>query len=190
MSFAAAAALESTAQVPAAPVPLEPIAQTGPEPTPMPGRSQPDPASMPGRSRRGLRAVPSPEDGAGCVPATPPSMSTRRAGPAQPPARLPAPARAAGEIALALLEVEAGWRSAGQLERVCSPEAWAGIHPRLRRRGGQLPTRRTVLRIHCQEQRHGMADLVVVVRRGPRVLPVAMRLEGRNGRWTVTELVW
>jgi hypothetical protein len=34
------------------------------------------------------------------------------------------------------------------------------------------------------------ADTVVVVRRGERMLPVAMRLDAAAGRWTVTELRW
>jgi len=34
----------------------------------------------------------------------------------------------------------------------------------------------------------GLADAVALVRRGPRVEAIAMRLDGAGGRWEVTEL--
>jgi hypothetical protein len=93
-------------------------------------------------------------------------------------------------VAMALLEVEAGCRSAAQIERICSPELWASLERRIGRRGGPLPTGRSVVSVRCQENRPGVADTVVVVRRGERMLPVAMRLDAAAGRWTVTELRW
>ena len=91
---------------------------------------------------------------------------------------------------MALLEVEAGCRSAGQLERICSPELWTGLEPRIPRRGGPLPTGRSVLTVFCQEDTPGLADVVAVLQRGDRVAPVAMRLDASGGRWAVTDLAY
>jgi hypothetical protein len=68
------------------------------------------------------------------------------------------------EIALALLEVEAGCRSVSQLERVVSRELWEELEPCIRRRGGPLPSGRSVLSVCCQEESPGLADTVAVVR--------------------------
>jgi hypothetical protein len=103
-------------------------------------------------------------------------------------AHLPSPADVAKEIALALFEVEAGRRSAAQLERVFAPEVWEVLGERVRRCGGALPRSSDLLRVHYQELVPGLANTVAVVRRGPRVQPVAMRLDASSGRWLVTEL--
>ena len=104
--------------------------------------------------------------------------------------RLPAPATIAGSIAIALLEVEAGRRSATQLERVCAPGLWDILASRIKRRGGPVPGGRALLRVHCQEHVPGLADAVAVVRCGTRVRPVALRLDAGSGRWTMTELAY
>jgi hypothetical protein len=101
---------------------------------------------------------------------------------------LPSPAEVAKEIALALFEVEAGRRSAAQLERVFAPELWDVVGERVQRRGGVLPRSSDLLRVHYQELVPGLANTVAVVQRGPRVQPVAMRLDACSGRWLVTEL--
>jgi hypothetical protein len=100
----------------------------------------------------------------------------------------PSPASVAGGIAMALLEVEAGCRSALQLERVCAPELWDRLEQRVRRRGAPFPAAQALLRVHCQEQLPGVANAVAVVRRGDRVQPVAMRLDAEGDRWVVTVL--
>jgi hypothetical protein len=102
--------------------------------------------------------------------------------------RLPPPAEVAKEIAIALFEVEAGYRSAAQLERVCTPELWDRLERQVRRNGEPLPSGRKLIRVHYQELMPGVANTVAVVERGPRVQPVAMRLDARSGRWLVTEL--
>ena len=102
--------------------------------------------------------------------------------------RLPSPAAVARDVAMALLEIEAGCRSAGQLERICTPELWAALEQRIPRRGGRLPTGRSVRTVFCQEDVPGLADTVAVLRRGDRFEPVAMRLDASAGRWMVTEL--
>lgn len=101
---------------------------------------------------------------------------------------LPSPAEVAREIALALFEVEAGRRSATQLERVFAPELWDVIEHQVQRHGGLLPSSGDLLRVHFQELVPGLANTVAVVQRGPRVQPVAMRLDAYTGRWLVTEL--
>jgi hypothetical protein len=100
----------------------------------------------------------------------------------------PSPASVAAGIAMALLEVEAGCRSALQLERVCAPELWNRLEQRVRRRGAPFPAAQALLRVHCQEQLPGVANAVAVVRRGDRVQPVAMRLDAEGDRWVVTVL--
>ena len=105
-------------------------------------------------------------------------------------AELPSPVPVTRDIALALLEVEAGCRSALQLERVFSPQLWEALEHRIGRRGGPLPSGRSLISVRCQEDRPGLADTVAVVRRGELVRPVALRLDACGGRWTVTELRW
>ena len=60
-------------------------------------------------------------------------------------AKLPSPVAVTRDIALALLEVEAGCRSAAQLERVVSPELWEILEQCIGRRGGPLPSGRSVI---------------------------------------------
>jgi Family of unknown function (DUF6459) len=103
---------------------------------------------------------------------------------------LPPPGAVTRDLALALLEVEAGCRSAAQLERVFSPELWEALEHRIGRRGGPLPSGRSVMSVRCQEHWPGLADTVAVVRKGEVVRPVALRLDAGGGRWVVTELRW
>jgi hypothetical protein len=105
-------------------------------------------------------------------------------------AGLPSPVAVTRDIALALLEVEAGCRSAAQLERVVSPELWEVLEQCIGRRGGPLPSGRSVMSVHCQENTPGLADTVTVVRKGDLVRPIALRLDAGGGRWVVTELRW
>ena len=105
-------------------------------------------------------------------------------------ANLPSPAAVTRDIALALLEVEAGCRSAAQLERVVSPELWETLERCIGRRGGPLPSGRSLMSVHCQENTPGLADTMAVVRKGDLVRPIALRLDAGGGRWVVTELRW
>jgi hypothetical protein len=79
-------------------------------------------------------------------------------------ANLPSPVAVTREIALALLEVEAGCRSVSQLERIVSRELWEELEPCIGRRGDPLPSGRSVISICCQEDLPGLADTVAVVR--------------------------
>ena len=105
-------------------------------------------------------------------------------------ANLPPPAAVTRDIALALREVEAGCRSATQLERIFSPALWEALGHRIGRRGGPLPSGRSLISVRCQEDTPGLADTVAVVQKGDLVRPVALRLDASRGRWVVTELRW
>jgi hypothetical protein len=103
---------------------------------------------------------------------------------------LPSPVAMTRDVAMALLEVEAGCRSAAQLERIFSAELWEALEHRIGRRGGPLPSGRSLISVRCQEHTPGLADTVAVVQRGEWVRPVAIRLDASGGRWRVTELRW
>jgi hypothetical protein len=107
------------------------------------------------------------------------------------PLRRPAmasPILIAGRIAVALLEVEGGFRPGHQLERWCHPTLWERLAPRLCLGGGPAITCRSLRRVLVQEHIPGLVDAVAVLERGRRVEPVAMRLDGAAGRWEVIEL--
>jgi hypothetical protein len=106
------------------------------------------------------------------------------------PARqqLGSPARAGARIALAICEVEAGLRSPLQLEQRCHLTLWPKLSARLRRSGGPAVPVGSLVRVIAQEHVPGLAEVTVLVRRGGRVLPVAMRLDGAKGRWELIEL--
>ena len=162
------------------------------------------PGKWPGGPRPALRVVPDPPLGGapGGPPDTGDRVAARLASLREPTERdlaaarrrarplVPSPVAVTMDVAMALLEVEAGCRSASQIERICSPELWAGLEHRIERRGGPLPTGRSVISVRCQESWPGLADTVAVVQRGARALPVAMRLDAASGRWLVTELRW
>jgi hypothetical protein len=103
---------------------------------------------------------------------------------------LPHPKPLVGQVALALLEVEAGRRSPVQLERRCEPEVWERICGQLdvdpARRA--VPPMQALVRVHCQEPLPGLVNGVAVVRRDGRVTSISMRLEARADRWVVTDL--
>jgi len=159
------------------------------------GRRLPDPAAS-GLSRWATRETGASRAGIGRQPVEGDAPTAEAASPGKapkvtgPPARrgLPSPASVAGGIAMALLEVEAGCRSALQLERVCAPELWDRLEQRVRRQGAPFPAAQALMSVHCQEHVPGVANAVAVVRRGGRVQPVAMRLDAEGGRWVVTVL--
>ena len=102
--------------------------------------------------------------------------------------QLSSPARAGARIALAICEVEAGLRSPLQLEQRCHLTLWPKLAARLRRSGGPAVPIGSLVRVVVQEQVPGLAEVLVLVRRGGRVVPVAMRLDGAKGRWELVEL--
>ena len=102
--------------------------------------------------------------------------------------RLGSPARAGARIALAICEVEAGLRSPLQLEQCCHLTVWPKLAERLRRSGGPAVPVGSLVRVVAQAHIPGLAEVAVLVRRGGRVVPVAMRLDGAKGRWELVEL--
>jgi hypothetical protein len=98
------------------------------------------------------------------------------------------PVLMAGWVAVALLEVEAGYRPGHQLERHCHPTLWERLAPRLCFGGGPAITCRSLRRVVVQEHIPGLVEAVAVLKRGRRVEAVAMRLDGATGRWELIEL--
>jgi hypothetical protein len=98
------------------------------------------------------------------------------------------PVLIAGRIAVALLEVEAGYRPGHQLERHCHPTLWERLAPRLSFGGGPAITCRSLRHVLVQEHVPGLVEAVAVLERGRRVEAVAMRLDGAAGRWELIEL--
>ena len=162
----------------AGPPPAQARQPTSYRPTPL--RAVPDTTTL-----RRLRPLPGPSAGAPPAPPVAPSRrqaerrSMGRRGPfvvvrdpkerdlrvarRRARANLPSPAAVTRDIALALLEVEAGCRSAAQLERVVSPELWETLERCIGRRGGPVPSGRSVMSVHCQENTPGLADTMAVV---------------------------
>jgi hypothetical protein len=165
---------------PSAPTALRAVPDGGPRRLqPVPGPAAPEPGPRRAAARRGrLVVVPGPMER---------DLAAKRR---RARGTLPSPVAVTRDIALALLEVEAGCRSAGQLERVFTPELWEALEHRIGRRGGPLPSGRSLISVVCQEHTPGLADTVAVVEKGEVVRPVALRLDASDGRWRVTELRW
>jgi hypothetical protein len=102
--------------------------------------------------------------------------------------RLGSPAQAGTRIALAICEIEAGLRSPLQLEQRCHLTLWPKLSKRLRGSGGPAVPVGSLVRVIAQEHTPGLAEVTVLIRRGGRVVPVAMRLDGAKGRWELVEL--
>ena len=114
-----------------------------------------------------------------------------RGGLADPPG-LPAPAPWVARLAPAILEVVAGERPAGQLQRWVTAE----IRETLARRGaaalrhpagkGRPPQCRRVRSVRVTEPAPGVIEASAVVIGGVRARAVALRLEVVRGRWLAT----
>jgi hypothetical protein len=109
---------------------------------------------------------------------------------------LPDPSDWAGRLARSLLEVMTGVRPAPQVVRWTTPEVYAVVARRgalVARRAaeGRAPRTRhplVVQRVRVCEPADGVAEAAVVVRHGPRVRAVAVRLVGQDGKWRVSAL--
>ncbi len=54
----------------------------------------------------------------------------------------------------------------------------------------QIPHRRTVVRsVHVSEPTPGVAEVCALVWNGQRARAIALRLQGRHGRWQCTSLL-
>ena len=129
---------------------------------------------------RPLRAVPALNDDDWSVPSRTPTADL-------PPARPFAHA-----LVQRLLEVVAGVRPLGQLQRDTTLEVYDELERLLTSRprsGGPRPDGRAVRSVHVQQRPEGIAEVTATVRRGERYGAVALRLEGVNGAWRCTQLV-
>ena len=106
---------------------------------------------------------------------------------------LPSPKVFGGRLVQALAEATAGERPLVQL----APYLSRAVYHRLERHfagsvrgtGSSGPANRANVRsIHVCEPSDGVAELAAVVRRGPRMAAIALRLEGVDGRWQCTAL--
>lgn len=112
-----------------------------------------------------------------------------------PRCELPDPAGWARRLTQALLEVLTGNRPAAQLVRWTSAEVLAGITAQVgalaagQRATAQEPARHrrpTVRSVRVSEVCDGVAEVSAVVVRSGRAGALALRLEGRDGRWQCT----
>jgi hypothetical protein len=118
-------------------------------------------------------------------------------GPQPTPTRaLPDPARWGRQVTQLIVEVLAGHRPRAQLLRWTSEQ----VYRELRRRALPLPSgsdqprrpgpahRPRVGGVRVSEPCDGVAEVAAVVHRPHRAQAMALRLEGRDGRWVVTAL--
>lgn len=109
------------------------------------------------------------------------------------PARRADPNRLARAVVIAWLEVESGRRPLEQLAPLLSPAIRYRVAITLRRnrRDGVIPFgpgAGAVLSVIGQHRDDATFDSVVLVRVGPRVSAVSVRLERHHGAWRVVEL--
>ncbi len=106
-----------------------------------------------------------------------------------PRSQLPPPGPRAATLVRALLEAFAGDRPAGQLMRWTTPELFARVERLVRRpQHSARPWAGTLRRVHVCEPAPGIAEIAAVVDDGRRTSAMALRLEGVDGRWLMTEL--
>lgn len=109
---------------------------------------------------------------------------------------LPDPVRWGRTVSQVVVEVLAGHRPSAQLLRWTTEQ----VYREVRSRALPLPSGRHQSRslgpahrprvgsVRVSEPRDGVAEVAVVVHRRHRVQAMALRLEGRDGRWVVTVL--
>ena len=91
-----------------------------------------------------------------------------------------------------LLDVLVGVRGIKQLSGSLTPELYADLLPRLTARTdapGPRPDSRAVRSVHLQTRPEGVVEASATVQRGGRLRALALRLEGFEGRWVVTDVV-
>lgn len=103
---------------------------------------------------------------------------------------LPAPAAYARRLLIGVIETATGRRSASQLSQHTTPTVQAGLARDAGKisRLGTASRPATVHSLHLAEPADGVAEIVAVVRVGPRFRAIALRLEGLDGRWRCVRL--
>jgi hypothetical protein len=105
-----------------------------------------------------------------------------------PRSALPDPGPRAAAAVRVLLEVMVGDRPAYQVAEWVSPALLTSLERRCPA-GAPRQARRPLLRsLHVSEPAESVAEVAAVISNGPRCRAVALRLEGMDGRWTVTAL--
>ncbi|WP_116114126.1 Rv3235 family protein [Austwickia chelonae] len=121
-----------------------------------------------------------------------PSATTDRLFERRPTATadLPPAPQFVARMAVALSEIAAGARPATQVMRHCSPKVFESLLRRQSHQAGRAPARRAVVvrRVRVCDVRDGIVEAVVVLADKYRVRPLALRIEGLDGRWIITAL--
>ena len=192
--------MSSTATAPLLTAPASTGLRLLPAPVSEPPYDDEGGASLPAlrRTAPALRLVPPPvpEVAPAPVPAEYPAESPAEAPePAQQRTEreaLPSPRPFARALVQRLLETAAGARPVTQLQPDTTPALFERLEPLLhaRRQPGALrPSLRAVRSLHVQEQPGSVVEVCATVERGPRLVALALRLEGIAGRWCCTEVV-
>jgi hypothetical protein len=105
-----------------------------------------------------------------------------------PRTELPDPAPRAATAVRLLLEVLTGDRPTRQVSGWVSPRVLAGLENRSPHQHRSMPRRPLLRSLRVTEPGDGVAEVSAVVATGPRCRAVALRLDGLDGRWTVTAL--
>lgn len=105
-------------------------------------------------------------------------------------ADLPPAAEFCARMAVAALEVAAGSRPAAQMLRHCETSVFDSLVRRQTHHVGRAATRRpmVVRRVRACHVCDGIVEAAVIVADVRRIRPVALRIEGLDGRWLVTAL--
>ncbi len=105
-----------------------------------------------------------------------------------PRSELPDPVPRAATAVRLLLEVLTGDRPTRQVAGWVSPRVLAALESRSPRQHRSMPRRPLLRSLRVTEPGDGVAEVSAVVAAGPRCRAVALRLDGLDGRWTVTAL--
>lgn len=87
----------------------------------------------------------------------------------------------------AVVEVVTGLRSASQLTRWLTPEVMMHIHELKKT---HYPERLGIVAVRVTEPDDGVAEVSATIGTKQRSFAIALRLEGLDGRWRGTTLVW
>jgi len=150
---------------------------------------------LPVRTKRGLQQTLPYEwpitDGANALTYVAPRVATGAADDFDvqptPRADLPSARQWSMRLVDAMVEVINGVRPASQLTRWVTPELMTQVHMHMANR----KTPRLMVRsIHVHETDDGVAEISAVFGTPARSFALAMRLEGLDGRWKATSLIW
>ncbi len=102
-------------------------------------------------------------------------------------AELPSATQWSMRLVQALIEILNGNRAPSQLIRWVTPEVMSGLKLQLQRKG--FP-KFIVRSIHVHETDDGVAEVSAVFGSPNRSFALALRLEGLDGKWRATSIVW